>query len=215
MAHLPLRTRSILSLLLALVLASFSAPPAGAVGVADVPSLERFIDAVWNGEGDALRGIYVPGLMASWIVPQPDGEPGFVSSKENTLTQFGLADLFGSTGLLAHNYLAGKTFSRLKPGQTFILVYGDGRTESFIVRQIRRFRALDPLNNQSTFFDLDRGGNLTASQLFLEVYGQPERVILQTCIESQDDLAWGRLFVIAEPYTPEPKEREERSIPVE
>jgi len=193
------RPRIVLSLLFALLLASFPAR-AGALGAADLPLLKDFARLVSNGEADTLRGIYVPGVLASWIVPQPDGETNFVSETENTLTQFGLAARFGSTGLLAHNTLAGRDVSRVKAGQVIYLVYGDGRTESFIVIQTLRFRALDPQDTRSLFFDLDQSRFLTASQLFLKVYHHPGRVVLQTCIDAEDEPSWGRLFVIAEPY---------------
>ena len=193
------RTPIVLGLLLALLLASFPAR-AGAVGTPDLPMLQDFVRMVSNGEADTLRGIFVPGVLASWIVPQPEGETNFVSETENTLTQFGLAERFGSTGLLAHNTLAGGNFSRLKERQVFSLVYGDGRTESFIVTQTLRFRALDPQDTRSLFFDLDQSRFLTAEQLFLKVYHQPGRVVLQTCIDADDEPSWGRLFVIAEPY---------------
>jgi hypothetical protein len=88
----------------------------------------------------------------------------------------------------------------MEPGQVLLLVYGDGRTEPFIVRQIRRLQALDPLNTRSMFYDLDYGRFLPASQLFREVFGQAGHVILQTCIQAHNDLSWGRLFIVAEPY---------------
>ena len=202
MPRVSLRTRSLIGLLFAILLAAFPAR-AGAVGAAKLPSLEDFIGIVSNGEADTLRGIYIPGVMASWIAPQPQGDRGFIYAEENTLTQFGLAERFGSTGLLAHNTLAGKYFSVLETGQRLILVYGDGRTESFVVRQILHFWALDPEDNQSLFFDLHEGSLLTASQLFWKVYAQPGHVILQTCIQADDEPSWGRLFVVAEPYLAE------------
>jgi hypothetical protein len=198
MARPLLRTQTLLSLLLAILLAFFPAR-VGAVGMVELSSPEDFIEMVSNGEADDLRGIYVPGLLTGWVVQQPEGEPNFVSSHENTLTQFGLAGRFGSTGLLAHSTLAGSHFSKLKPGKTFTLIYGDGRTESFVVRQVLRYQALDPLNHYSTFMDLSQGNSLSASELFLNIYDQPGRVILQTCIDTENVPSWGRLFVIAEP----------------
>ena len=189
-----------LAILLALVLAWLPAR-AGALRTIDpFPPLEEFVDAVSSGEGRSLRGIYVPGVLAGWIVPQPEAQPWFVSDGENTLTHFGLPEQFGSTGLLAHNTLAGKDFSRLRPGHVITLAYGDGRTETFIVIERRRFQALKPESTRSLFVDLDQGNLLTASQLFLDVYDRPGNVILQTCIEAEDEPAWGRLFIIATPY---------------
>jgi hypothetical protein len=203
MAPSSFRTRYILSLLLALLLASFPAR-AGAVSAPDIPSLADFVEAVKDGDASSLRGIYIPGLMAGSIIPQPDGDGGFVSANEDTLTQFGLAERYGSTGLLAHNTLAGRHFSGLEPGQVFTLVYGDGRTESFVVVRRLRFWALEPDNTRGLYFDLERGGLLSAAQLFLNVYAQPGRVVLQTCIAARNQPSWGRLFVIAEPAVEQP-----------
>ena len=197
------RLRSIrLSLVVLLVILLACVPArAGALDAVDqIPLLKDFVDAVSNGEADQLRGIYVPDLLASRIVPQPEAQPWFVSSSENTITHFGLPEQFGSTGLLAHNTLAGKDFSRLSPGQVIRLVYGDGQTKSFIVIERWRFQALEPANTRSLFVDLNRGGLLTVSELFRLVYDRPGDLILQTCIEAEGEPGWGRLFIIAEPY---------------
>jgi hypothetical protein len=196
--------RFVLSLLLAVLLASFAAPAASA-GAPELPTLEEFIETVAGGDADSLTGIYVPDVMASRIVPQPDGERLFVSSVENTLTEFGLAERFDSTGLLAHNTQAGRYFAKLDLGQVFTLIYGDGRTESFLVTEMLRFRALEPEDTRGMFLDLRRGDLLRTDQLFWRVYARPGNVILQTCIASGDVLSWGRLFVIAEPYEGKPE----------
>jgi hypothetical protein len=101
--------------------------------------------------------------------------------------------------LLAHNYLAGKYFIRLKEGQAFYLVYGDGHTQEFVVADIQRFRALDPENVWSSFLDLKYGALLSSTELFSKIYDQPGKVILQTCIRADGQPSWGRLFLIAEP----------------
>ena len=199
MAHASRHTRYILSLLLALLLASFAAP-ADAAGAPEVPALEEFIETVTDGDADSLTGIYVMDVMASRIVPQPEGEKLFVSSMENTLTEFGLAERFGATGLLAHNTQAGRYFAKLEVGQVFTLIYGDGRTKSFVVTERLRFRALEPEDTRGMFLDLGRGDLLGSDQLFWRVYARPWCVFLQSCIAAGTELSWGRLFVIAEPY---------------
>ncbi|MEP7135004.1 MAG: hypothetical protein ABI904_08730 [Chloroflexota bacterium] len=187
------------SLILTLVLTLFPAP-VHAYSAIDLPPLNAFIEQVSNGEADVLRGIYVPGVFADLVSPQPTGEAAFISSNEDTLTQFGLASRYGSTGLLAHNRLAGKNFFFLGEGRLFYLIYGDGRIETFVVTQLQRFQALDPENVYSKFVDLHTGDLLTAAGLFMLVYAQPGKVILQTCIDAHGNPSWGRLFVIAEPY---------------
>lgn len=189
------------SLFLALMLALIPTQAHAYSSAEDFPTLEEFITQVSNGDAESLRGIYVPGLFASPVIAQPKDAPAFVSRKENTLTQFGLASQYGSIGLLAHNNLAGKNFSLLGEGRVFHLIYGDGRVETFIVTHLTRAQALEPENIYSEFIDLDTGALLTAPGLFHMVYDQPGKVILQTCIEAHGNLSWGRLFVIAEPYT--------------
>lgn len=165
----------------------------------DLSDLDAFVEQVKNGQADELRGVYVPGILATQVVQQPVGMSAFVSSWENVVTQFGLASKVGSTGLLAHNYLAGESFSLLQDGQEFYLVYGDGQVSTFVVSKILQYQALEPNNTSSSFLDLENGNILTASELFRKVYNRPGQVIFQTCIYADGDPSWGRLFVIAEP----------------
>lgn len=167
----------------------------------NLPLLEEFAVEVSNGQADELRGIYIPEVLAARVVQQPAKNNQFVSPRQDTVTQFGLATKFGSTGLLAHNYLAGESFFLLKENQTFYLIYGDGTISTFVVTETLRYQALDPTSTKSTFRDLSSNDLLTASELFSRVYGQPGQVILQTCIFMDENPSWGRLFVIAEPYS--------------
>ena len=190
----------LLSVLLLTLIVSLFPVRAGADAPSELPSLEEFSAAIRNGDAQALRGIYIPELLAAEVVPQPEEDPAFVSSQENTLTQFRMAEEAGSTGLLAHNYLAGDAFFQMEEGQVFFLVYGDGRTEVFVVKRILRFRALDPDSVWSNFIDLRNAHLISASHLFSKVYAQPGHVILQTCIQVGEESSWGRLFIDAVPY---------------
>lgn len=164
-----------------------------------LPGMDAFISQVQNGQAGELRGIYIADLLAAPIVQQPRGMEEFVSPWHNIVTQFGLASSHGSIGLLAHNYLAGKSFSGLQPGQVIHLVYGDGRVATFIVSEILHYQALEPDSTSSSFIDLDTRESQSYASLFSRIYNRPGQVIFQTCISTADDLAWGRLFVIAEP----------------
>ena len=75
-----------------------------------LPSLNNFVDNLFNGQAKSARGVYVPGFMALPIVQQPSGNTGFVSEQPGTATQFQLAQRYGVLGLLAHNYLSGREF---------------------------------------------------------------------------------------------------------
>jgi hypothetical protein len=190
------------ALVLALVLCSAFVFPVSAKNIAGAfPSLNSFIESVRNGDGNVLRGVYVQDLMAFPIIQQPVEAPGFVSQNNGQLTQFNMAAQAGNVGLLAHNYLAGSSFSGLKSGDVVILVFGDGHTESFSVTGVFQYQALDPNNMHSEFRDLQTQSIMSAGQLFDKVYRGERHVTFQTCIEVNGNLSWGRLFVIAEPMT--------------
>jgi len=169
-----------------------------------LPLLDTFVSQVKNGQANELRGVYIPEILASPVVQQPAGNNEFVSNRQNIVTQFGLASQFGSTGLLAHNDLAGEGLSLLREGQKFHLIYGNGQTVALVVTEILNYQALQPTSTSSNFVDLENGGLLTASELFLKIYNRPGQVIFQTCIAAEGNRAWGRLFVIAEPDSNKP-----------
>jgi len=164
-----------------------------------LPGLKVFIRQVMNGDPEQLRGIYARDLFASVVLQQPAGYPSFISRDSGALTQFGNASDLGSTGLLAHNSLAGRYFSQLRAGQIIYLVYGDGHLQTFVVTQALRYRALQPKSEQSDFEDLSSGAHLGASGLFLSIYGRRGTLVFQTCIEADGNPNWGRLFIIAVP----------------
>jgi hypothetical protein len=176
---------------------SISAAPLA--NAATLPNLPSFALKIENGDGSVLRGVYAGGLFALPIVQQPRSNAVFVSSIDNTLTQFRMAGLFGNVGLLAHIYFGGQYFSLLYPGMRLQLVYGDGRIESFQVTHVYRYQAISPRSVTSDFVDLDTQEYLTSSALFTKVYKGPRHVTFQTCIYNDGDSGWGRLFVIAEP----------------
>ena len=165
----------------------------------DQSLLTTFARLVQNGHADQLRGLYIPELLSAPVVQQPAGVDGFISPWQNVVTQFGFASKLGSTGLLAHNDLAGKSFALLHKGQEFYLIYGDGKIAAFVVSEILQYQALEPSSPSSSFTDLGNNKILTSSELFTKIYAHPGRVVLQTCISAENSPTWGRLFVIAEP----------------
>lgn len=194
------RTLSITLMLLTLMLAMLPLGDVQALtGSTDLPTLESFVSQVKDGQADSLRGVYIPQILAARVIQQPEGHPEFVSPRANILTQFGMVSRYAATGLLAHNYLAGASFSLLKPGQAFYLVYGDGKTSTFVVKEVLSYQALDPKSVSSKFVDLKTNQQVSASDLMTRMYNRPGQVILQTCIEKNGSATWGRLFVIAGP----------------
>jgi hypothetical protein len=164
-----------------------------------LPAFSEFTKTVQNNQPGVLRGVYVADILALPVIQQPTGKAGYVSSNDGEITQFGMAAQFGNVGLLAHNNLSGKFFSKLAVGQEVRLVYGDGKVEYFVVSQILQYQALEPTSPYSSFRDTTNGEKLSAEQLFKKVYQGDRHVTFQTCIEAQGNLSWGRLFVIAVP----------------
>jgi hypothetical protein len=126
-------------------------------------------------------------------------QPYYVSNRNGEITQFAMASRYGSTGLLAHNTLSGRSFSNLAVGQEVQLVFGDGRVEYFEVREILRFQALEPESVSSSFQNLDGNETLSAVEMFNRAYVGEDRLVFQTCIAAEGNASWGRLFVIAVP----------------
>jgi hypothetical protein len=193
--------RSGISLFLLVVLAFLphavaAAPLADSATLLDLSS---FSLSVQNGDRNVLRGVYVEGHFALPVVQQPSSNAGYVSTTDNTVTQFGLASQFGSVGLLAHNFLSGQYFFQLMPGMMIQLIYGDGHIERFQVTHIYQYQATSPYSVYSDFIDLDTLEYLTGNALFTKVYMGPRHVTFQTCITYDGNSSWGRFFVVAEP----------------
>ena len=164
-----------------------------------IPGFQDFYDPIQNGEVGALRGVYVPNVLALPIVQQPANKPYYVSSQDGEVTQFSAVSRYGNIGLLAHNNLSGKSFSKLSVGQEVELIYGDGKIEKFVVTEVLRFQALQPDSQQSSFLNLDHPETLSASQMFNRVYTGSHHLIFQTCIDAYGNGSWGRLFILAIP----------------
>jgi hypothetical protein len=171
----------------------------GPAGGRILPSLNEFIGQISDGQAGIVRGVYIPGILAAPVIQQPAGSNDFVSPWQNVITQFGLASRWGSTGLLAHNYLAGEAFEALRNGQEIDLVDGSGSISTFRVAEILRFQALESDGTATRFLDIQSGRTYSSADLFSRLYSQPGRVVFQTCIQAKGNPSWGRLFVIAIP----------------
>lgn len=189
------------SLLLAIFISLFF-NPISVLAMGDnttLPSFSEFSQSVQNGDATALRGVYVPNVMALPIVQQPYGNAGYVSNNDGEATQFRMASQYGNIGLLAHNHLSGSSFFELAVGHEIRLVYGDGRVEYFIVTEILQYQALQPTSPYSSFRSLNSDETLSAEGMFKRVYFGDRHLTFQTCIAKDGELSWGRLFVIAIP----------------
>jgi len=164
-----------------------------------ISNFQEFYSPIQNGEAAVIRGVYVSDILALPVVQQPENDPYYVSSQDGEVTQFAIASRYGNVGLLAHNNLSGKSFSKLLVGQEVQLVYGDGRIEQFVITEVLHFQALQPESQQSLFLNLDASETLSANQMFDRVYNGSRHLTFQTCIKANGNASWGRLFVIATP----------------
>ncbi len=196
------RTTLTISLFAAVFVSLFFNPvsvQAADTGESNFPTFADFSKSVQNGKPSDLRGVYVSNVLALPVVQQPSNNAGYVSGNSGEATQFALASRFGNIGLLAHNHLAGKSFSQLAVGQEVRLVYGDGRVETFIVTEVLKYQAMKPDSPYSEFRNVNDDKILSAEQMFKRVYFGDRHVTFQTCIEKDGNLSWGRLFVVAIP----------------
>jgi hypothetical protein len=162
-------------------------------------SLEDFAEALKDGNAKSVKGIYADQVFSLRVIQQPAGKPGFVSAVEGTATQFGMATSNNVTGMLAHNFAAGRHFFNLALDNVVDVVYGDGIIKQYKITQIKRYQALSPKSASSEFLDLDTSEKLSAAGLFSRVYTGKHHLTLQTCIQEGTEDSWGRLFIIAEP----------------
>jgi hypothetical protein len=201
-SKLKTRTKASIIFILLIFTIGFLPTPVGALNISSTLSesdeLERAIDSDGE-ETSVLRELEIDNLTTLQIVQQPNGNINFVTPLPNYVTAFQTATEFGTIGLLAHNYLAGRYFFQVVPGQEIELTYSDNRTSRFVVTQIQQYQAISPNSPSSNFINLNTGKHLTASNLFKEIYtNQTERLVLQTCIYKDQNPTWGRMFIIAE-----------------
>lgn len=143
--------------------------------------------------------VSVSGLFSLPIIQQPKDNPIFVTNKPEFLTQFQRATQNGVTGLLAHNFLSGREFSKMKIGQEISIRYTDHLVRNYQVASIYRFQKLDPSDVFSDLIDLHSGKERSSSDVFDQFYRGRHHVTFQTCLEEDGRLDWGLLFVVALP----------------
>jgi hypothetical protein len=188
-----------IALTLTTLLIAIAPVEAAAPSAAALPSFEKFVKSVTNGQAGVIRGVYVPGVLALRVLQQPAGQPGYVSGKAGVATQFQMAADNGITGLLAHNYAAGKSFFNLAGGQEVRVVYGDGSVKTYIISAIYQYQALEPTNPAGDLVDLSNGAQVSAADVFYGIYSGDDHLTFQTCIAKDGNASWGRMFIVATP----------------
>jgi hypothetical protein len=185
------------SVFLVILFCSFAVPESvqAKSSLPAMPELKSFVERVKNGDANILRGVYVQDVMAYPIIQQPGGDSKYVSTHAAVVTQFDMAARMGNVGLLAHNNLAGASFFKLVEGSQIALVYGDGRTETFVVEKILKYEVVA----RGVYKDIKTQQTLDTGEVFDIAYGGEYHLTLQTCIENEGNFSWGRMFVIAKP----------------
>ena len=150
---------------------------------------------------ESVSGIYLGGDRYLRVIDQPQGKPEYVSSISGVATQFQLAARHGNIGLLAHNYLGGRYFLDLKPGDFVFVMDGHRRTRCYRISSSYQYQALDPRNPRSQFIDLQTSQVCSSKDVFQRIYTGSHHLVLQTCIQKGYIREWGRLFIIAEPHS--------------
>lgn len=158
-----------------------------------------FVDAVVDGQAGVVKGVYVQGVLEHEVVQQPQNDWAFVSGEPDLITEFQNARANGVTGLLAHNYLLGKSFYGIDIGQYVGVVYGDGAVRRYLVKSISQFQKLTISSLTSDMIDLETGRRLTSTDVFNRFYNNGEKVTFQTCLEKNGNSSWGLTFIVAEP----------------
>jgi hypothetical protein len=164
-----------------------------------VTDMRDFLNRVIDGQIGEIRGVYAPKLFALPVLPQPETDDTFVSKQPGFATLFNGANSNGITGLLAHNYLAGRSFYNLGVGQDVLVVYGDSSLRFYRVTEIARYKKLEPANSTSDYLDLRTGEQLTFAQVYFKFYTGEHRVIFQTCLAGEGIPNWGLIFAVATP----------------
>jgi hypothetical protein len=172
--------------------------PGGDLIPKPMPTLFEFIASLESSDIDRVVGLYIPRILAVHVLQQPINNPAFVSNTPDVVTQFRLADPYGSKGFLVHYNEVGRRFLDIDVGHQIFLIYGNGEYEKFIVHELLRFQALTPNSPYSSFRELGHINSIYSTvELFNWVYNEQDRVILQTCIKLDDNPNWGRYFVVA------------------
>lgn len=135
--------------------------------------------------------VEVPGVFTFTV--QQSGNK--VPNAAGVVGQYAEATKRKSIGLLAHNYLAGASFSALTRGQRIIVTFSDGSTRTYQVSNVLTFRATDPDNFSKPFLN-SNGKKVSARQVFAQAY-KANMLVFQTCISKDGHSSWGVLFIQA------------------
>lgn len=159
----------------------------------------NFINQVKDGEAGVVKGVFVDGTLALKVVQQPEKNWKFVSEKLGTATQFQSATANEIVGLLAHNYLSGKLFYKLKPGMEVGIIFGDGAVKVYKIQKSASYKKMDSSSLTSDLVEQSTGQLYSTQEVFDQFYTGRDHITFQTCLERDGNWSWGLYFVMAVP----------------
>jgi hypothetical protein len=105
----------------------------------------------------------------------------------------------GVTGLLAHNFLAGRAFYGLQIGTPIWIARSKDKVQMYKVASVELFQRITLPGEADRYIQLVNHREWTTSELFAHFYADRGRLVLQTCLARFGRLNWGLYFVVAEP----------------
>jgi hypothetical protein len=166
------------------------------------PSLDLFVQSIYNGETDLIVGVYVQGVLELPVLQQPQDNVAYVSDQDGSVTQFQSPARYGITGFLAHNYLSGQTFYEIGINDVIQVVYGSGEIQSYQVSIISDYQRLSRGDLRSDFRNILTGEILSTPELFDRYYRGEHHLTLQTCLEGEGYSNYGVRMIYANPLNP-------------
>ena len=132
------------------------------------------------------------GQVYDVIQQPPDGS---ASDDPGIITQFTPAIERGAVGFIAHQNLDGAAFYDLSIGDVIWTVNDRGKATAYGVTEITVYQvAGDVYINQTT------GESVHVKDLYDRIYVK-DNLVLMTCYAVGDNPGWGRLVVIARPFS--------------
>lgn len=150
------------------------------------------------GQTGLIRGLYAPNMFAFRVVQQPIGNYLYISSLEDVVTQMQSAERYGVTGLIAHNYLAGRYFIKMRTGQEIQVILANGKYIVYRVTTIEFYQRIVPDCSTSDLIDLSNGNRMNYADVFDRFYTGEHRLTLQTCLSMNGLQNYGLVFVTSE-----------------
>lgn len=146
-----------------------------------------------GGGGKSAVRVAVDGVFSYPVVQSGSKVP----NQGGVLGQYSVAKNKNNIGLLGHNYLSGGAFFALAPGMHVTVQLSNGKTQTYEIYNVLRFKATDPNDFSKPFLDMS-GKEYKAKQVFRMGYRKGQ-LTFQTCITAEGSSTWGVMFIQAKP----------------